>query len=114
MHVPRCLLTFKEPCKTYTIESAGTKTNFALDVFPLADILQTQNWFFGTKDDVIQKYIKMTKDATLERSSQQENKDLINRRNEQSPKHLKFLLLVFSWGPSQLISLYNIFRVDSK
>jgi len=46
--------------------------------------------------DVIQKYIKITKDATLEGSSQQANKDLINRRNGQRPKHLKFFLLVFS------------------
>jgi len=43
-----------------------------------------------------QKYMKMTKDAILEGSSQQENKDLINKRNGQSPKHLKFFLLVFS------------------
>ena len=45
---------------------------------------------------VIQKYINMTKDATLEGSSQKANKDLINKRNGQSPKHLKFFLLVFS------------------
>jgi len=62
-------------------------------------------------DDVIQKHIKMTKDATLEGSSQQANKDAINRRNGQRPKHLKFFLLVFltrrpkpkkhkpKWGP---------------
>jgi len=36
MNVPRCLLTFKEPCKTYTIESTGTETDFALDVFPFS------------------------------------------------------------------------------
>ena len=46
--------------------------------------------------DENKKYLKMTKDATLEGSSQQANKDLINRRNGQGPKHLKFFLLVFS------------------
>jgi len=46
--------------------------------------------------DVTQKYMKMTKDAILEGSSQQANKDFINRRNEQGPKNLKFFLLVFS------------------
>jgi len=45
--------------------------------------------------DVTQKYMKMTKDAKLEGSSQQLNKDAINRRNGQGPKHLKFFLLVF-------------------
>ena len=44
--------------------------------------------------DVIQKHIKITKDAILEGSSQQANKDAINRRNGQGPKHLKFFLLV--------------------
>ena len=34
----------------------------------------------------------MTKDDTLEGSSQEANKDLINRRNGQGPKHLKFFL----------------------
>jgi len=43
-----------------------------------------------------QKYMKMTKDAILEGLSQQANKDPTNRRNGQSPKHLKFFLLVFS------------------
>jgi len=38
--------------------------------------------------------MKMTKDAKLEGSSQQANKDAINRRNGQGPKHLKFFLLV--------------------
>jgi len=38
----------------------------------------------------------MTKDDKLEGSSQQTNKDFINRRNGQGPKHLKFFLLVFS------------------
>ena len=38
----------------------------------------------------------MTKDDTLEGSYQQANKDLINRRNEPGPKHLKFFLFVFS------------------
>jgi len=45
--------------------------------------------------DVIQKHMKMTKDAKLEGSSQQANKYAINRRNGQGPKHLKFFLLVF-------------------
>jgi len=45
--------------------------------------------------DVIQKHIKMTNDVILEGSSQQANKDAINRRNGQGPKHLKFFLLVF-------------------
>ena len=56
------------------------------------------------------------KDATLEGSSQQANKDLINRRNGQSAKHLKFFFLVFSKNEvqDQLISFCNIFRIDSK
>ena len=37
----------------------------------------------------------MTKDAKLEGSSQQANKDAINRRNGQGPIHLKLFLLVF-------------------
>jgi len=66
--------------------------------------------------DVIQKYMKMTKDAILEGSSQQANKNFINRRNGQSPKHLKFFLLVFSKdeAQAQLISFCNIFRIYSK
>ena len=44
---------------------------------------------------MIQKYVKMTKDAKLEESSQQAFKDAINRRNGQGPQHLKFFLLVF-------------------
>jgi len=51
--------------------------------------------------DVNQKYMKMTKDAKLEGSSQQANKDFINRRNGQDPKHLKFFLLVFSKDEAQ-------------
>ena len=46
--------------------------------------------------DITQKDIKMTKDAKLEGSSQQANKDSINRRNGQGPKNLKFFLLVLS------------------
>jgi len=45
--------------------------------------------------------MKMTKDDTLEGSSQQANKDLINRRNGQGPNHLKFFLLVFSKDEAQ-------------
>jgi len=45
--------------------------------------------------------MKMTKDDTLERSSQQANKDLINRRNGQGPNHIKFFLLVFSKDEAQ-------------
>ena len=58
----------------------------------------------------------MTKDATLEGSSQQTNKDLINRRNGQSPKHLKFFLLVFSKDEvqAQLISFLIFFRIVSR
>jgi len=44
--------------------------------------------------DVTQKYMKMTKDVKLEGSSQQANKDVINRRNSQGAKHLKFFVLV--------------------
>jgi len=57
--------------------------------------------------DVTQKHMKMTKDAKLEGSSQLANKDFINRRNGQGPKHLKFFLLVFSKdeAQAQLISL---------
>jgi len=40
-----------------------------------------------------QKYIKMRKDVILEGSSQQENKDLINRRNGQKPKAFEVLLI---------------------
>jgi len=48
----------------------------------------------------------MSKDAILEGSSQQANKDFINRRNGQRLKHLKFFLLVFSkdQAQAQLIS----------
>jgi len=50
--------------------------------------------------DVTQKHMKMTKDAKVEGSSQQGNKDAINRRNGLGPKHLKFFLLVFlTWRP---------------
>ena len=59
--------------------------------------------------DVTEKYMKMTKEAILEGSSQQENKDFINRRNGQGPKHLKFLLVFSKWGPSPI----NIFIVIS-
>jgi len=54
--------------------------------------------------------MKMTKDAILEGSSHQENKDFINRRNGQGPKHLKFFLLVFSKDETQtqLMSLFVI------
>ena len=31
-----CLLSFKEPCKTYTIESTGIETDFAFDGFPFS------------------------------------------------------------------------------
>jgi len=48
------------------------------------------------RSDENQKYMKMTKDDTLEASSRQANKILINRRNGQWQKHLKFFLLVFS------------------
>jgi len=52
------------------------------------------------RGDVNQKYMKMTKDAILEGSSQQANKEAINRRNDQGPQHLKFFLLVFLiWTP---------------
>jgi len=51
--------------------------------------------------DVTQKHMKMTKDAKHEGSSQPANKDFINRRNEQGPKHLKFFLLVFSKDEAQ-------------
>jgi len=47
----------------------------------------------NTSLDENKKYIKMTKDATLEGSSQQANKDLINRRNGQGPKTSKVLLI---------------------
>jgi len=58
----------------------------------------------------------MTKDVILERSSQQANKDFINRRNGQGPKNLKFFLSVFSKDETQaqLISICNIFKIDSK
>ena len=42
----------------------------------------------------------MTKDAILEGSSQQANKEAINRKNGQGPQYLKFFLLVFLiWRP---------------
>jgi len=60
--------------------------------------------------------MKMTKDAIHEGSSPQTNKDFINRRNGQSPKHLKFFLLVFSKdeAQAQLVSLCKIFRIVLK
>ena len=54
-----------------------------------------------SQSDENKKYMKMTKDDTLEGSSQQANKYLINRRNGQGPKHLKFFLLVFSKDEAQ-------------
>jgi len=48
-----------------------------------------------TKGDENQKYMKMTKDAILEGSSQQAITEAINRRNGQGPQYLKFFLLVF-------------------
>jgi len=45
--------------------------------------------------------MKMTRDDILEGSSQQAIKDLINRRNGQRTKHLKFFLLVFSKNEAQ-------------
>jgi len=50
----------------------------------------------ASSSDVIQKYMMMTKDAILEGSSQQANKDVITRRNGQGREHLKLFLLVFS------------------
>jgi len=50
--------------------------------------------------DVSQKYMKMTKDAIFEWSSQLAFKDTINRRNAQGAQYLKFFLLVFLiWRP---------------
>jgi len=50
--------------------------------------------------DENQKYINMTKDAILEGSSQQANKEAINRRNGQGRQYLKFFVLVFLiWRP---------------
>ena len=50
--------------------------------------------------DENKKYMKMTKDNILEGSSQQANKEVINRRNGQGPQHLKFFLSVFLiWRP---------------
>ena len=70
--------------------------------------------------DVNKKYMKITKDAILEGSSQQANKDVINRRNGQGPQHLKFFLLVFliwrpkpnksprsNWGPKPNTSFHH-------
>ena len=51
--------------------------------------------------DENQQYMKMTKDAILEGSSQQAKKDFITRKNGQGPKHLKFFLLVFSKDEAQ-------------
>jgi len=45
--------------------------------------------------DTIQIHKKMTKDVNYEGSSTQAMEDLINRRNGQGPKHLKFFLSVF-------------------
>jgi len=45
--------------------------------------------FVGFRADVTQKYMKMNKDLIIEGSSQQANKNFINRRNGQDPKHLK-------------------------
>jgi len=51
-------------------------------------------------DDENKKYMKITKDAILEGSSQQAFKVAINRRNGQGPQHLKLFLLVFLiWRP---------------
>jgi len=55
---------------------------------------------FGICDEN-QQYMKMTKDAILEGSSQQAKKDFITRKNGQGLKHLKFFLLVFSKDEAQ-------------
>jgi len=48
-----------------------------------------------TTIDTTQIHKEMSKDANFEGLSQQAKEDLINRRNEQGLKHLKFFLLVF-------------------
>jgi len=50
-------------------------------------------------DDENQQYMKMTKDAILEGSSQQAKKDFITRKNGQGPKHLKLFLGNFFLHP---------------
>jgi len=50
--------------------------------------------------------MKIIKDTKLEGLSQQANKDVINRRKVQVPKHLKFFLLV--------LNICNFYRVDLK
>jgi len=53
------------------------------------------NSFVPGEHDENKKYMKMTKNAIFEGSSQQAFKDAINRRNDHGPQHLKFFLLVF-------------------
>jgi len=63
--------------------------------FQVADLVMRK-----AHPDENKKYMKTTKDAILEGSSQQANKEAINRRNGQGPQHLKFFLLVFLiWRP---------------
>jgi len=51
--------------------------------------------------NMTQIHKKMTMDANFEGSSEKAKEDLINRRNGQGPKHLKFFLFFFlKLGPS--------------
>jgi len=49
------------------------------------NILEPGGQAYWSEPDVNPKYMKMTKDVILEGSSQQANKDVINRRNGQGP-----------------------------
>jgi len=90
------LPTFQDAKSSLPISSCVLLSNCNLTLSYAGVLNSWSNFLQLGGHDVIQKYIKMTKDATLEGSSQQVNKDLVNRRNGQSPKHLKFFLLVFS------------------
>ena len=86
------LPTFQNAKSSLPISSCILLSNCNLTL-SYAGVLNSLNFLQLGGHDMIQKYI--TKDATLEGSSQQAFKDVINRRNGQGPQHLKFFLLVF-------------------
>ena len=110
------LPTFQNAKSSLPISSYVLLSNCNLTLSYAGVLNSWSNFLQLEGHDVNQKYMKMTKDAILEGSSQQINKDFINRRNGQSPKHLKFFLLVFSKDETQaqLISLCKIFRIVLK
>ena len=53
-----CLFTFKEPCKTYKIESTGTETDFAFDGFPFSSHSSSPKVILGCQRYLQEKFKK--------------------------------------------------------